>query len=375
MPQFEEKDFSSTINIPPSSSYLNIDTRDQLKYDSEGFINSNGQNPFDIRIYSQDTVFQGRIIRIALTNFNMGWSAPNVNPYNDLLVIEREPTTGNIERINLQLGAGIGSQVSIDYGFYGPLDLASAVQKALNAYDNNEGVFGLTTWTCIYQELQGRFIIRNGKSDLDNNYLFRINPMLGQSLGKITLSSTGETFNRTSTLASVMGFINTSKKFSNAVIGDTASMQYTRYIDVVSQDLTAYQYTRDFSTSSNTGRNLIARIFLGNNMAPNTTQTYLAGQDQENLTNIYNNVGNSPFQINYEPKLPKYMKWDPLTYLSGFSIQIKDEFGNLLYDQLPSTNVVDVPFPVGPAPITVPTTYAGSSSYCQMTFVVSEGTN
>jgi hypothetical protein len=169
----------------------------------------------------------------------------------------------------------------------------------------------------------------------------------------------------------MMGYNNASKLFTNIAKSDTPSMIYTRFIDVVSDELTSFQYTRDFSTSKVTGRNLIARIFLSGNMnnKDNTIYSFDSDRVQTGFTENYNYLGSRPFTINWQPTNVKYMKWDPATNLSGLNIKILDEFGNLLFDELPSTVIEENP------ENTSTTSFAGSGSYCQMTFTVTEATN
>lgn len=381
MPSFQEKPLPATITVPSSSSYLNIDTRDQLRYDADGYIENAYQNPFDIKIYKPDTIFQGRVLRIALTNFNMLWSCPNVNPRNDYLVLERnDPANpGQIERHGIELGAIQASQnFGIATGFYTGSTLADAIQTYLNSTDATLGLplWGNTTWVCTFSTSQGTFTISTGKTTTNTNvplspYAFRVNPMLGKNLGSREYAYTGEKYQRTSTLANMMGYLNASKVMADVQYSDTASMIYTRYIDIVSDQLTAYQYTRDASTSSTTGRNLIARIFL--NKSPGINSVFY-GTDH---------LGETPFTINFEPKNVKYMKWDQRTFLSNLNIKVLDEFGDILYDQLPGKVTSIVPplpsQPPVPAPVPLPTYQqtgnSGSSSYCQMTFTITEGDN
>lgn len=369
---YQEKKLPSTITVPSSSSFLNIDTRDQIKADADGYISNSYKNPFDISIYKPDNITMGRILRMSLTNFNMLWNAPNVNPYNNVLVLEApDPLNpGNIltHTLSITKPATLGTQqdevTSLTTAFYDFYDLANAVQTALLA----DNPFGYNTWYCGYVNF--RFIIGTSNTQTPLK-LFRVNPMIGKYKG-VGADQNGIQYVRTSTLANVMGYINASKAFATTLISDTPSMQYTRYIDVVSNELTSYQHTKDFSTADVTGRNLIARIFLSENMKQASDFTY--NQNTEIPVGVtgyqvkLNQLGQKPFTINYEPTNPKYMKWDSATNLSGLNIRIQDEFGNLVYEEQPS-------------PIAVPNgttnnfTIAGSSSYCQMTFTVTEGDN
>jgi hypothetical protein len=349
MSSYQEKRLSSTIVVPSSSSYLNIDTRDQLEYDSDGYIANSGNNPFDITIYRPDAIFQGRVLRMALTQFNMLYTCPNVNPYNNILVLQ---------------APGFPSfEIILQPRFTNAQELADSI----NGYLTGNNPFGYGGWSCSY--FNNVFEISCDEGTAPNLKTFRVNPMFGKFKG-YGLDANGKQYLRTSTLASIMGFTNASKVYAYSTASDVPSMQFTRYIDIVSNELTSFQYTRDFSTSNNTGRNLIARIFLNKNGLDSISDfTYFSPDnppvefDQFSLK--YNQLQTQPFTINYEPTNVKYMKWDSGTNLSNLNIRILDEFGNLFYDNQPSTSIITA----------TDSTEAGSASYCQMTFTVSEGDN
>jgi hypothetical protein len=373
---YAQEKLKTVISVPTSSSILTVDTRDGLTYDSQGY--PTYKNPYDIDIYKNSPIFRGKINRIALTNFSMKYTTPNVNPYNNVLFLDKQPEQpGDVpERYALFMDTEHLSGLSLEEaspssslqpGFYTPEILASSVQNALNAGD---GVFDSTSWTCSWVKdsenpasTGGRFRIGNTTID------FKINPMGGLDKGTFqfqTLSNppvkVGPIYKRTSTLAQLMGFdnISSSKAYSTFWFSGIASMNYTSYIDVISNTITINQFTRDVSTDNNTGYNLLARIYINQNLRPNINKTLITGSDGTTVAGYnytYDYPGMTPMMINWEAEYPKQIRWDKEAFLAGVQIQLKDDMGNLLYFQDEPVNLVS---------------QYGDTGYALMTFMISE---
>ena len=155
-------------------------------------------------------------------------------------------------------------------------------------------------------------------------------------LNKGTGSAGGVDYTRTSTLADMMGFVQY-QQANNVQTSTYASMMYTSYIDITSNQLSRNQTARDTSTSAVTGQNLITRIYLDEALA------YAPGQIRESISNS------------------KIFRWSPNEYLANLDIQVRDQFGNFLY--------------VTPTTIVLPgNPVTQGSAFVQMTFVLSEVT-
>jgi hypothetical protein len=353
------KKLSSVIAVPTSSALLTIDTRDSYKF-TNGFINTNYQNPYDIQIYKNESIFQGKITRLALQEVNMIYSIPNVNPYNNILYL----SDGTNEQ-----------SVLLTIGFYTPQELAIVIQTKLN--DPLNPIFNCNTWVVNYITEYATFEITNSGTIAPLPVLpavpFKILPKLGQDKGQIKVAGESTVYTRTSTLAEMMGFNNVPDALSPTpsppIIktgwkSDVASMLYTTYIDVVSRTLTQNQKVRDVSTNSFTGSNLLARIYIGKNFQVLDTETTVYDPTATTITAIEktNDTYNvKPFYINYQPSYVKQVRWNDSIYLSSLNIRLQDDKGNLLYDfernlQGTSNGIA----------------LAGSNAYVQLNFLISE---
>jgi hypothetical protein len=361
------------ISIPTSSSILTVDTRDGLTYDSNGYVVY--KNPYNIDIYKNSPIFQGKINRIALTNFSMKYTSPNVNPYNNVLYLEKEPEPGQAPELyalfmdtahlsGLTLEEALPSS-SLAVGFYTPEMLTTAVQAALNA---GTGVFDSTNWTCQWFKDSTNPNSTGGKFRIGNvNVSFKINPMFGLNKGTYQFQTlagvkVGPVYNRTSTLAQLMGFdsISSNKGYSAFWFSGIASMNYTSYIDVVSNTITKNQFTRDVSSDNNTGYNLLARIYINQDMKPYIEKTTIYGIDGTTVAGFnytYDYPGMNPMMINWQASYPKQIRWDKEAFLASIEIQLRDDMGNLLY--------------YGDEPAELVSQY-GDTGYALMTFMISE---
>jgi hypothetical protein len=351
---YAQEKLKTVISVPTSSSILTVDTRDGLTYDSQGY--PTYKNPYDIDIYKNSPIFRGKINRIALTNFSMKYTTQNVNPYNNLLVLEDglgdEFRLGDHQYTN-ELGET--ATATISFGFYQPDELASQIQTVLR----NSSALGVNTWSVSFDKDECIFTISNTSSKF-----FRINPMFGKDKGTVSVGGPVNPiiYKRTSTLASIMGFDNSDSSTSQTKLSATPSMNYTSYIDLVSNTITVNQFTRDVSTDNDTGYNLLARIYLNDNMKDyiSVKKSYsppIPPSIEDTLISTeykYNFPGSKPMMINWEAEYPKQIRWDKEAFLAGVQIQLKDDMGNLLYYKERITG------------------QAGDTGYALMTFMISE---
>ena len=328
------KQFTPYLNVPLSSSLFTVDTRDGIKSDPATGLIVNPQSPYNINIQKSQQLFSGAVQRIALTEINMPWNIPNVNPTNNILFFQKDDgTTYDLE---------------ISPGFYLPEDLAANILSSLVA----NTVFGTAAWTCTWNsEDDATFKITTGLSGVQ----FRILPKLGQSKG-ISTAFQGFPVSgpRSSTLATMMGLDYVGSDYAASVRGSVASMLYTRYVDIVSSILCKHQDVRDTSTSYFTGNNILARIYISPDRLYSITN--------ENI------LGTRPFVLHKEFIIPKEIQWEPTEFLASCNIRLQDEYGNQLY------SLSEFPlFYTGPP--TNRSEFAGNAGWVELTMLISEASN
>jgi hypothetical protein len=97
-----------------------------------------------------------------------------------------------------------------------------------------------------------------------------------------------------------------------AVIGNPTTLQYTQYVDIVSDKLHQYSTNRDGSTDNFFGRNLICRLYISDE-----TSGAIIGVD-------------GPCVINRQFKTPKAVMWNKEASVDWLDIAVFDQYGNLL---------------------------------------------
>ena len=322
----------------PAVSVLTIDTADRRIFDVNGF-RVDTTSPNEIYINKQQTLMNGYITRIALTELNLEWNCPNV--------IASGPCKNNT--LLFEQGSGPTGPVTASYtlsvpeGFYTPNELAARIQDTLNT----DAVFGATNWFCRYNFNQ------NASFDLGRptaGIYWRIRP---------------QNQNSADDLCNLMGFTTMPSGFYYILIGSYASMTYTPYFDIVSNQLTKKQNVNDNSTSFITGHNLLARIYINN--AGFTERLDLTPADvtqpPENAATPI--IGCRPFALHLEFQNPKQIYWDTKEFINAIDLRLIDYKGRTLYAQNQGSAVINT---VGGIVIAS----AGDSSEFQLTLQITE---
>jgi hypothetical protein len=101
----------------------------------------------------------------------------------------------------------------------------------------------------------------------------------------------------------------------NQMLSSFTSLLYTRWIDICSSRLTVFQKVKDATTlPQNTNQNVIARV-------------YLCPPGQRAVADDFS----KPFTLCVDYNTPKHLRWDTGQAIADFDIQVRDEFGDLLY--------------------------------------------
>ena len=299
------RSFQSQVENPgvplrqPAVALMTIDTANRTP----------GTKVNDLYINNQTTLVEGYFTRLALTELNMNWDIPNVNPYNNTIKLVFYWAPGVFKAV----------QFEIPTGFYSMTSLATALQTVLQADIAADPELAPNYTMTVTADPEYRtFTIQNTKvGGLD----FGIAPI-------------GATNKNTTDLCDVMGLTNVSASLRyTAIVSGYATMLYTPYFDIVSKQLTKKQNVRDNSTSPSTGSNLLARIYLtefginGNKVLPTTS-----ADEERNFI-----LGSKPFTIHYEFQTPKQIYWDTKEFINVIDLSLVDNKGRILYE-IPTTN-------------------------------------
>ena len=268
---------------PPAFAELLVDSLD--RYPNGIPIWANQTTSSDWRTNFQQNVLYGYFTRLAITQIQFFWNLPTIiGGYNDEFSVT-------------VVGTGAGNYtININQEFYTPDGLAAAIQAALVL------AAPAANFTCVFVPQDRAFNIQTGAGST-----FQLNAPVGNAQNRCFITC---------------GF------FPNAVTNDQVfgipTMLASRFIDIVSANLTKYQRVKDSTTlQSPTISNIIARVYPA---APNTRVPLL---DQTALRDS-DSIGSNPFVLCIDYNTPKHIKWSPDEALANFDLQLRDDFGELV---------------------------------------------
>ena len=290
---------------PASTSLLTIDSEDRFRdYNEERYITSDDPttlnfSPYNFTISKPESMMNGFITRLAVSEIVFPYTIPNVNYYTDAIQVTSYDSSANVLQISI---------VQIDVGFYTPSELAAAVQAAVRTADATN----LSTFTLSYNDtLQFDYAVTGGN-------LVSFEPL---SMHPITNKPYPTTAKQ---LFDMLGFDNDNEVPSASLYGNVTLAQYTRYLDIVCPQLTYNQPLKDTS-SQVVVRDSLCRVYLdqitgafNTNIAQGTGATFTP-------------TGCRPFMIYHNFTHPKQINWTPNQPVPGnLTFQVYDDSGELL---------------------------------------------
>jgi hypothetical protein len=190
--------------------------------------------------------------------------------------------------------------LSITQGFYTPSELATAIQAAVRT------ATAAATFTCTYDTGGNKNIFTFSDT---TPFYFGFPP---------NSSNPNSSVNKYTRFYNTIGAV--SPMFAGAATTHTSGiprMSFTRWIDICSSGLTKFQRVKDSTTLPyDSYTTTLARMYLA---PPGEYQV----QSSINL--------GLPATWSVDFNTPKYIKWDVKEVLSNFDLQLKDEYGALLW--------------------------------------------
>ena len=247
---------------------------------------------------------QGQIMNIKLSEVLFPYAIPNVNEYNNTFGISNDPD-------------GIVSvQITVPTGFFTGATLATEINDLIAA------ALPVNTPTLTYNGNANIFTFTQSGA----GHPVSIFPILNANSG--ALFSTGAPVTSPSIL-SMMGFNFATQNYlvpASVLVGGSAPMVYTQYIDICSDVLTQYQNLPDASTGTPNLQHVICRLYIANETSTNNSD----GEGNPLFP------GMVPFVIHRQFKNPKVMKWNNQNSVDRVDIQLYDDAGRAL--RLPVDN-------------------------------------
>ena len=305
------RDVGQTIRMP-STALLTIDSEDRFKdYELKRASIPGGYNnsPYNFVIQKNETLMNGFLYRIGVSEVVFPWTIPNINIKTDSIIVS---WSGG----SVPAGTTI---LSLTNGFYRPSEIASNLQALIRTNTGNN------SFTMIYggsPTVYGVGTLPIFEYATNNASLISFQPL---PYNTTTASSlTPYPFGpQTKQLFDLLGFTSTNSTPATQGFSRNTLCQAIRYVDIVSAQITNQQSLKD-QMSQTVARDTLCRIYLGDGAGD--SQSVISPSDPS-----FCPVGCAPFIIYRNFTNPKNIQWLPNQGVPGFlSFQVYDDTGDLL---------------------------------------------
>lgn len=303
---------NSLDRYPPTAGLTSVDSANFYKILLPYIPTNSLSNNFQIT--SGGAIIYGYINKMIVSQIQFNYNVPTVIPNkNNVIIIswlvESDPPTFPISYVQENV------PISIPYGFYTPEELVAVLTTIILQTDivNTAPNFNVS-----YDQAGNVFVFNAGIGATMGGFWFQIadDVILGQlEISPVLLA---RTYNMLG-----IGKQNTNPTAPSLVQRGVNAINflYTPYVDIISEVLTKYQNVKDTDTSINKLNSIIARLYLTGVGIPQAVDG--------------TPVGSKSFMIVQDMNSPKVIRWSPNEAVNSFDIQVRDQYGDLLFCQSP----------------------------------------
>lgn len=296
------KEAPNVTTRPASTSILAVASKDRFAdYQDQRYqiaVGGPNASPYDFTITKAGNLMSGFFTRLAVTEFSMDWTIPNINNYTDRIVISYQVGgTGPVTT----------STYILDEGFFTPNEIAAELQAHIRTLHATlaDALFVYDTFDQPYFE-------------------YSTGSTTEIAFAPATVTSTGQSIPATQKqLFDMLGFSDLQRTLSTGSVGSSTFCVYTDYIDIVCSQLTYNQPLKDTMTQS-VSRDSLCRVYLNQINGPLNANT-LQVTDAKFVP-----TGCTPFQIYHNYTHPKQINWTPNQNVGQLKFQVFDDSGNPL---------------------------------------------
>jgi hypothetical protein len=300
----EDKDKAITVR-PSSMAVFGMDSDD--RYADYNQRRTDPSYPFSINISKNEALLNGFFTRLAVTEFRLNWTLPNISS-----------AWGNNQIQIAWLVGGVpppaGAVIVLPTAFYTVQDFCTVFQALVRAIPGNP----LPNFTATRAE--------DGSMVFQSNTATTI--QFGPLVNTVQQAKTRQLFDMLS--------LPPPTTYSAIVLSGIPNMRATDFIDVVSPQLTYNQDLKD-GTSAPIARDMLVRIYLDESckpIAPPTlTSTTAPPYDLvPSFTNGNDINGVLPFVIYRAFPYPKQVNWNNTQPLGNITFELYDDQGRSIQD-------------------------------------------
>jgi len=282
----------SAVSVRPSSTALfTVSSADRFgTIADKRNVDLAVSSPYDFTIRKNESLLNGFFTRMGITEISFPIANPNVSGSTSLL------------SITWNAGAGDNVETFLEFGFFTPSEIASALQESIRLYDAS-----LAGATVEYGDAgDPRFKIKSNSAT--TLYLRPVNQPIAQGYTRDQVQ-----------MYDMLGFTVANAGPATSLNSYATFFQKYQYFDIVSTLLTGNQNLKD-STTAPIDRNILCRLYV----------------DYENSYNVpasdplFAPAGTTPITIYRKFPVPKFVQWDVKQPVGQLNFQVYDQDGVLL---------------------------------------------
>jgi len=322
----------------PATQYLVLNSKDRNQTSSTGQYVRQDWNNF--RLQRPQNIMQTYATRMLVSEINFPFYVPNINKYTKYFWIaglSNDGVTTGLWRVRITDGFSDGPTIAIDInssfvagtgleliaGTPGTLPFnPPEVSYANGVFSWTRSILGPAEFVIYYYNplpygWTNTVAFPYGVTPPpESNYYSNISLMLLMGMAYSQVNGLGYYF----TISNLPDF---------GFQGNPTTLQYTQYVDIVSDKLHQYTTNRDGSTDNSFGRNLMCRLYISDEASNIVEGTDIGAGGTSTFTQFIPGV-TSPFIIHRQFKNPKAVMWNKESAVDWLDISIYDEWGNLL---------------------------------------------
>lgn len=246
----------------------------------------------NFRITKDQPLLDAFAKRIGVVEVMFPWAIPNINQRNNTIYVRNVATDTFYP-------------IVVDRDFYTGTELAAALQAKINT------AIGAGQITVSYDVARQRFTF--------TGLTATIYSICYGNTDDTARPSTQDYFSKPSlarTMGLTVGMLDLPFLFNNGtIISGITFLQYTAWVDIVSNRIHYDTEGKDGNTSQLQTRDVLCRIFCA-----------------DEISNYSSNApGTRPFIIHRQFKTPKMVKMNPEQFLASVDFQVVDEYGDLCF--------------------------------------------
>jgi hypothetical protein len=232
-------DEGKTIRFP-ATALLTIDSEDRYKTTADKRIATT--SPYNFTIAGEKVLLGGYIRRLGVSEVCFPWVIPNVNQQSSSIGVQ-------------WVGAASGEAIiGLPFGFYTPSELATKMQAALRALNPTD----LGAFTMTYG---GAYV--GGTTNLPI-FTYATNSAVTVRFVPVPPINALNILPQSKQLFDLLGFSAPNTTLAVSGNGLTTYCQFTRYVDIVCDQLTQFQGLYD-GTTQQVSRDALCRLYLADN--------------------------------------------------------------------------------------------------------------